>query len=366
MSDSTVVDVLPPELWGDELGAAAAGTTCWVWDGYLAHDNVTLLTSQWKSGKTTLLALLLARREAGGLFAGRAVRPGRSVVVSEETPLLWDERRQKLGFGPSAGFQCRPFAGKPTAQQWPALVERLAELHARRGVDLAVIDPLAAFLPGRGENSAELMLEALMPLRRLAAQGVAVLLLHHPRKGAAADGQAARGSGALAGLADIVVEMRHFGRAASPDRRRVLYGYSRHERTPNDLVVELNPEGTEYACLGTLEDMDFAAAWDVLRAAFEGAHTKLTRAEVAARRPAGEAWPGDGLLLRRLGQAVSRGVLLREGTGRKGSPHRFWLPGQEEKWKHDPLHVLHESVWQDQQNVRQLLDEDDLPRPRRR
>jgi hypothetical protein len=43
---------------------------------------------------------------------------------------------------------------------------------------------------------------------------------------------------------------------------------------------------------------------------------------------------------------VTRELLLREGDGRKGSPLRYWLPDQEEKWKDDPLHELHESIWQ--------------------
>ncbi len=364
MSDATRADTagLPPVLWGDEL-AAAGGTTVWLWDGYLAAGNVTLLTSQWKSGKTTLLSVLLARRESGGQLAGLDVRRGLTAVVSEEPALLWNERRQRLGFGPSAAFQCRPFAGKPTVAQWLALIERLAELHAGRGVDLAVIDPLAAFLPGRAESHADLILEALLPLRRLMALGMAVLLLHHPRKGAVADGQAARGSGALAGLADVVLEMRCPGRGAAADRRRVLYGYSRHERTPHDLVIELNAEGTDYVRLGSLGDVEFAKVWERLRGAFAGAHAKLTRAEVAARWPGAEGAPSDAELWRQLDEALARGLLRREGAGHKGSPYRYWLPGQEDKWKDDPLHAVHESIWQAEAAVREMLDE---PAPRRR
>src|SRR5690242_14318472 len=94
---------LPPEVLGDALAQAAGAPTSWLWDGYLAHGNVTMLTSQWKSGgKTTLLSVLLARREAGGQLAGRAVTAGPTSVVSEESPVLWNERRGKLGFGASA------------------------------------------------------------------------------------------------------------------------------------------------------------------------------------------------------------------------------------------------------------------------
>ena len=42
-----------------ELPAAPA--TDWVWHGFLAPGCISLLTSQWKTGKSTLLAILLAR-----------------------------------------------------------------------------------------------------------------------------------------------------------------------------------------------------------------------------------------------------------------------------------------------------------------
>jgi hypothetical protein len=52
------------------------------------------------------------------------------------------------------------------------------------------------------------MLEFLLPLQRLTALGLSVLLLHHPSKAATATGLAARGSGALSGFADILIEMK--------------------------------------------------------------------------------------------------------------------------------------------------------------
>ena len=47
-------------------------SVAWLWEGYLAPGNITLLTSQWKSGKTTLMSILLSRlREAGRLAIAR-------------------------------------------------------------------------------------------------------------------------------------------------------------------------------------------------------------------------------------------------------------------------------------------------------
>src|SRR6267154_2518181 len=69
--------------------AAQASTTKWLWQGYLARENITLLTSQWKTGKTTLLAALLAQLNTGGELGGLPVMPGRALIVSEEAPDLW-------------------------------------------------------------------------------------------------------------------------------------------------------------------------------------------------------------------------------------------------------------------------------------
>src|SRR5689334_10604184 len=42
------------DLGAEELERSGAPPMNWLWTGYLAPGQVTLLTSQWKSGKTTL------------------------------------------------------------------------------------------------------------------------------------------------------------------------------------------------------------------------------------------------------------------------------------------------------------------------
>src|SRR5262245_38485074 len=52
----------PLILWGAaRLAASAPPLAAWLWQGYLAPGAVTLLTSRWKAGKTTLASVLLAR-----------------------------------------------------------------------------------------------------------------------------------------------------------------------------------------------------------------------------------------------------------------------------------------------------------------
>src|SRR4051812_42567850 len=137
-----------PVVWSADLRDAPHAQPSWLWQGYLTPGSVTLLTSQWKSGKTTLVSLLLARLSGGGTFAGLPLAAGKAVVVSEESLDHWQRRRQRLDFGDGVALLCRPFRGKPTPDEWLALLDGIAGLHAQHGLSLVVIDTLATFFPG--------------------------------------------------------------------------------------------------------------------------------------------------------------------------------------------------------------------------
>src|SRR3954468_1953129 len=104
---------LPAELWLDDLRRLAGERMTWLWHGYLAPGNITLLTSQWKSGKTTLVAVLLDRLKHGGALAGLPLTAGKAVIVSEEGPTHWYRCSLKLDFADHVCWFCRPFRGKP-------------------------------------------------------------------------------------------------------------------------------------------------------------------------------------------------------------------------------------------------------------
>jgi hypothetical protein len=323
-------------LWGGRSLRASSPHVSWLWHGYLAHGALTLLTSQWKSGKTTLVSVLLSRLEHGGEFAGLPLAPGNAVVVSEEDPHLWQLRNDRLHFGEHVGWFSRPFRGRPQPAQWLAFLDRLAEVHAARRLSLVVIDPLAAFLTGRTENDASSVLEAILPLQRLASLNVAVLVLHHPRKEETEPGMAARGSGAIPSHADILIEMRFCPGAPPDDRRRRLHAFSRYPETPRQRVIELTADGTDYLSLGTFYEEEFARLWQHLLPIFESAPHKLTRREL--RR----AWPRDlprdtSTVIRWLERAVEVGLLSKDGQGRRARPFRYWLPSREDAWRRDPI-----------------------------
>jgi hypothetical protein len=295
--------------------------TQWLWHGLVAAGKVTLFTSLWKSGKTTLLAHFLARRRAGGEFLGLAVAAGGSLVVSEEPRNLWPERRRRLGLGTELGVLTRPFSGRPTLADFQQLHEQIVGLRRERPLDLVVFDSLAMLLPARTENDAGVMVDALAPFLALADAGLAVWLLHHPAKGEPALGQAARGSGALMASVDIILEMRHPG--GDPfTRRRKLFGWSRYDETPRQLLIELSPDGTRYDRLADGPD-DFHTHWDVVRVLLGSAGGPLTRQQIQAARPEGVARPHEATLWRWLERAVELGLAVGVGKGTKTEPYRY-------------------------------------------
>ena len=222
----------------------------WVWNGYLAKGQITLLVGYMKAGKTTLLSALLALRARGGDLIG-PVRTGATMYVTEESSKRWAKRRDTVGLGPESNFIVRPFKGKPTHEEWRAFVDHVAHQVEVCGFDLVVFDTLSYCLPVENENDASEMQRALVPLYAIAEKGAAVLLVHHARKGEGEQGTAARGSTALAAFVDILMELRRLEPANELDRRRVLKSLSRCEETPLDAVVELSVDGVSYTSAGT-------------------------------------------------------------------------------------------------------------------
>ncbi len=305
----------------------------WLWHGYLLPGAVTLLTSQWKSGKSTLLSVLLARLQTGGVLAGLPVRAGRAVVVSEEPPQLWWDRGLRLALDGHVQWFCRPFRGRPTEEQWLGLIEQIGHMHERQPVGLLAIDSLANLAPMRTENDAVEVLKAIAPFQRLSGRGVSVLLCHHPKKGPVVPGQAARGSGARPANVDISLEMFAVGRRDGQDRRRRLRAYSRYAATPPEWVIEWSADGTDYRGLGPSGEPDFAAGWEVLREVLANAEGLLTRRDIFRAWPASAAAPAKMTLRKWLSRAVKERRVLQHGSGTRRDPYKYHLPGMVEKWQ---------------------------------
>ncbi len=291
----------------------------WVWEGFLARGLVTDFYGLWKSGKSTLVAALLATLGRGGVLAGRAVAPGQVLVISEEPASKWGRRRDEVGLGDHVHTIARPFARKPRWDEWERFMAYLQTLAGQYA--LIVFDALPNLWPVIDENSAGEVQRAVLPLQALAEAGAAVLLVRHPRKTDGGEGTAGRGSGALSALADIIVEFRRFDPERPEDTRRVLTVYSREE--PFEVVVRWDG-GTTYTVLG---DRAAARQQDRLQVVLDLlAQGALTAEALLARWPEGEVpRPGRRTLEQDLAQLVAAGQVVRQGSGTRGNPFAYAL-----------------------------------------
>jgi hypothetical protein len=350
-------------LWSETLDRQTPPVP-WLWDGYLAAGKVTLLTSQWKSGKTTLISILLSKLAAGGKLADLTLKPGRAIVISEESFADWSLRHQRLHFQ-NTYFVCRPFRSKPTLEQWLGLLQHISRVQRDYAMNLLVLDTLATFLPGQNESSAGPMMQALLPLIDLQERDMGILLSHHPRKGESAAGQAARGSGALAGFVDIVMEMDWSVHPAEDDRRRKILAFSRQDLTPRQRVIELNQAGTDYIVHGSFQDDEFLQHWAHVKMVLEEAKWWRTRRQILEDWPPDFPKPADITLGRWLDRAAGLNQVMQKGTGKKNDPFRYALPGQEDIWKKDPRYALCQKIEDSNRLIKEKFGVDLPPPPGR-
>ncbi len=273
-------------------------------------------------------------------MGGHAVSAGRAVVITEEPKEAWHQRSLVLPLGDHVSWFCQPFLGKASYEDWQALLDQIGRIHERRKINALFIDSLANLSPMRSENEAGEMLKTLLPLQRLTSRGIAVVVLHHPKKGLLLPGQMARGSGALSGFVDIIIEMKHVNRRDRKDRRRRLEAFSRHAETPPSWVMEWSADGTDYLSLGPSAAPDFETGWPVLKQVLDNSEGRMSREEILRHWPERTARPGKATLWRWLDRLNREGQVLCDGEGSKRDPHRYCLPGMEMKWQERALERL--------------------------
>jgi AAA domain len=320
-----------PELMNRLDTLAAPSTTAWLWHGLIARRNITLFTSQWKAGKTTLIAGLLQQFATGGTFLDRPVLPAKILVVSEESRTTWADRVRRMPIGEHCRLLARPFSRRPTPSDCDRLIELAREMQAAGQLDLLVIDPLARFLPGNTDCDLNALQQMLDPLQSLSDGGAGVIILHHPRKKRSEEGNTSRGHGGLLAAVDIIVELSSFGQLRSDQRRRKLFALSRFPETPRRLVYEWEPSGC-FKFLGDPLAARFNENWETLHAILAQRKKAATHQELLMDWPADQEKPSAVTLYEWLNRAHDQKRLRRQGNSRKADPYRYRLENEDDQY----------------------------------
>jgi hypothetical protein len=295
----------------------------WLWFGFLARMHLTMFSAKLKTGKSTALAYLMRALQTGTPFLGHGTQACRTLVVSEEPSVKWEERRDRLQLGDALELMCRPMRAKPTLLEWIGFLTFL-QSRVKGKYDLVVFDTIASFAPWRDENDSAEVEATIRPLSLLMEDaGAAVMLVHHIGKSDGREGRAARGSTALSASADILLELRPHTLSDISNRRRVLTGIGRYDETPGRVVAELAPDGSNYVVVaGRGEEAAGELREDVLGRLPAGP-PGVTADEMHGRLPT-TSRPGLAAVRQSLQQGYENGVWSRSGSGKKGEPFRFW------------------------------------------
>ena len=275
----------------------------WVFDGYAARGEVTLLSGPPKAGKTTLLGDLAVHVAAGFGFLGRRVTQASVLWLDLE---MHPRRTAKLFRTLQAeDLPIHVYSGRRPSFD-------LADYITEHGIGLLIIDSLSKYWTIEDENDAVQTTRALEELRGLAeATDCAIVLIYHVRKSGGEDGLDTRGSGAITAVVDVAIS---FKRDRYGENRRILDTISRDESTPRKLVVEY-ADGS-YRALGTASEVRDRTQ-----------RAQLLEAVTAEPQTHGELAEASELGLRQVKRVAKalyeEGILNRDGTGKRGSPFRF-------------------------------------------
>jgi hypothetical protein len=296
----------------------------WLWRGFITDKGITLFSALWKAGKTTLLAHLVRNMGKGEMLCDYEVTRATVLYITEESESRWAKRRDALGIGDNVHFLCRPFKAKPGVAKWHAYLDYVAKEAERIDAHLIVLDTISALWPVHNENDAGEVQAALMPLWNLTERS-AVLLAHHLKKADGAEATGSRGSGALTGFVDTIVEFRRHDPRNRHCRKRIITGYGRDDETPAELVVELDAETNEYRSRGDRKAMKREEIKRTLFTILPTDRPGFTLEEIK------EAWPEEdfsrkAIVLETLAEGAERGDWTRDGTGKKGHPYRYFVP----------------------------------------
>lgn len=156
----------------------------------------------------------------------------------------------------------------------------------------------------------------MMPVTDPAA--LAKLVARHDRKSGGEVGESGRGSSAISGDVDVILQLRR-PEGHQPHTRRVIESLSRYSETPEKVVIDLTEAG--YVLLG---DSEAVAVADAIR---------IVSAHLGGEFEQKESWTVDELVTdcdlnraavqRALRELERRGDVHRHGLGRRGSPYTY-------------------------------------------
>jgi len=307
----------------EELAADPTwGQVEWIAEPWLAAGSITELDGKVKiAGKTTWALNLCRSALDGAPFIGEKTLQTPVVFLTEQNEVSFRAAMERAGLLGRPDFIVL-FWHDTLGITWRDIVCGAVRECQRRGARVLVVDTIAQFarLAGDSENNAGDALEAMRPLQAAAAAGIAVLVLRHERKSGGEVGDSGRGSSAFAGAVDVVLSLRRPDGKVRPSVR-VIHAVSRFSETPDELVIELTPDG--YVAHGTAPDVAHQEALEIVL----GAIPQSEGAAITIEQIIDETSATRTTVQRAISELLAGMRIARTGKGRSGDPFRYYVSG---------------------------------------
>jgi hypothetical protein len=176
------------------------------------------------AGKTTLLLHAIRSVLREEIFLGQATRKVNVLLVTEENRRSLLPALERVGLSTeTSGLHIltrEEWAGIP----WTQLTERLQQTCVDLKIGWMALDTFYAIarLVGEDENKSGCVSQAVAPVRDMVGKlDIAATLGRHERKSGGDIGESGRGSSALTGEADVILQLRRMSSNHSQDMRRL-------------------------------------------------------------------------------------------------------------------------------------------------
>jgi hypothetical protein len=186
-----------------------------------------------------------------------------------------------------------------------------------------VVDTLARFLPGGNESNPASLQDFVQPLARLAAEGAAVLVLHHPRK----DAVAPRGGRTLRQAFDLHLSLARYSQYPADAARRRLTGRARDTDWTLRLAYNWHRHTGKFTRCDVPEDHPFVQHWQLVESVLKRLGPPATAKELLAAWPDNAKKPSESVLYDWLNRAHADKRVHRTGRGNSAGPYRYCVPG---------------------------------------
>lgn len=311
-----------------EVAEETPAETEWIAKPWVAKGAITEVDGKIKAGgKTTWVTHMVRKTLDGEPFMGEPTTKTKVVYLTEQSSPSFRKALERADLLEREDMLILPWHDT-RGVGWPHVVRAAINKAKEVGASVLFVDTLGQFAGIRGdaENSAGAAHEAMKPLQEAAAEGLAVVLTRHERKGGGEVGESGRGSSAFGGAVDIILSIRK-GEGNMRPTVRVIESLSRFDETPDKRIIELTEGG--YKALGDATDFAEKEATRAVMELLPSEEEKaMTTARVVDKLDAQDI--KRTMATATLTKLSEAGTVQRIGEGKKGNPYRYYKPGPDE------------------------------------